>query len=151
MALLFILCFIGQITGGYIMDRCRKAGYSDNKVFHRMLSISAIVAGLGIFIGANLNTATYTIILLTIAMFPLRWGSIYWSIPSLLGAQKVAGTILGTMNFSSNLWSAIVPIGIGFLVQQTGSYYSTMMFFAAASVCYLFCSWMIDFKKPMHF
>ncbi|XBS70398.1 MFS transporter [Acerihabitans sp. KWT182] len=150
MGLLFILCFIGQLTGGYVMDRLRKLGFSDNKVFHGMLSISAIVAGLGIFIGANTHNATAVIILLAIAMFPLRWGSIYWSIPSLLGAQQVAGTILGTMNFSSNLWSAIVPLCVGVLVQYTGSYYSTMMVFVAAAVCYLICSWLIDFNKPMH-
>lgn len=150
MAVLFLLCFIGQMTGGYVMDKLRKAGFSDNKVFHGMLSVSAITVSLGIFIGANLHNPIYVVVLLGVAMFPLRWGSIYWSIPSLLGAQKVAGTILGTMNFSSNLWSAIVPIIIGYLVAFTGSYYSTMMLFVAASVSYLACSWLINFDKPMH-
>ncbi len=149
MAFIFLLCFIGQLTGGYIMDRWRNAGASPNKVLHTMLAISAVTAGVGIFLCANINNPTWAVILLGIAMFPLRWASVYWSIPSLLGAQKVAGTICGTMNFTSNLFAAIIPIFIGFIVQMTGNYYAAMMFFAAAAVGYLVCSMTINFDKKM--
>lgn len=149
MAFIFLLCFIGQLTGGYIMDRWRNSGADTNKVMHTMLGISAVTAGVGIFICANINNPIAAVILLGVAMFPLRWASVYWSIPSLLGAQKVAGTLCGTMNFSSNLFAAIIPILIGFVVQITGNYYIAMMFFAAAAVGYLICSLMINFDNKM--
>lgn len=149
MAFIFLLCFVGQLTGGYIIDRWRNSGADTNKVMHTMLGISAVTAGVGIFICANINHPVAAVVLLGIAMFPLRWASVYWSIPSLLGAQKVAGTICGTMNFSSNLFAAIIPILIGFIVQLTGNYYIAMMFFAAAAIGYLICSLLINFDKKM--
>lgn len=149
MAFIFLLCFIGQLTGGYIMDRWRNSGAKTNKVLHTMLAISAITAGVGIFLCANSSDPMLAVGLLAVAMFPLRWASVYWSIPSLLGAQKVAGTICGTMNFSSNLFAAIIPIFIGFIVQLTGNYYAAMMVFVLAAVGYLICSLMINFDKPV--
>lgn len=149
MAIIFLLCFVGQLTGGYIMDKWRARGGKTSRVMHTMLAISAITAGIGIFLCAQSSTPGVAITLLTIALFPLRWASVYWSIPGLLGAQSVAGTICGTMNFTSNLFAAILPIFIGFLVQATGNYYAAMMFFALAAVGYLICSLCINFDKKM--
>ena len=149
MAIIFLLCFAGQLTGGYIMDKWRSKGAKTGKVLHTMLAISAITAGVGIFLCARSSSPMLAITLLTIALFPLRWASVYWSIPGLLGAQSVAGTICGTMNFTSNLMAAILPIFIGFLVQSTGNYYAAMMFFALSAVGYLVCSLAIDFDKKM--
>ncbi len=53
------------------------------------------------------------------------------------------------MNFSSNLFAAIIPILIGFVVQITGNYYIAMMFFAVVVVGYLICSLMINFDNNM--
>src|SRR5690606_32296798 len=124
-------------TGGYIMDKWRSKGAKTSRVMHTMLGISAPTAGGGDFLCGQSSTPAIAITLLTIALFSLRWASVYWSIPGLLGAQSVAGTICGTMNFTSNLFAAILPIFIGFLVQSTGNYYAAMMFFALAAVGYL--------------
>ncbi|MGJ8513502.1 MFS transporter [Carnimonas bestiolae] len=149
MAIIFLLCFLGQISGGYMIDWLRGRGYSNNRVFHLFLAVSAITAGVGIYLAANVESSTAVIILLGIAIFPLRWCSVYWSVPSLLGAQRVAGTILGTMNFASNMTSAIVPIVIGYLVAATDSYYAAMMIFVVAAALYLVSSLMINFNKPI--
>ncbi|WP_434779435.1 MFS transporter [Neisseria sp. Ec49-e6-T10] len=149
MFVMFMLCFIGQQIGGVIADKWRSSGAPSNKVFHTLLAISAIVAGVGIFLCANSSSPTMAVVLLTIALFPLRWASVYWSIPGLLGAQHMAGTITGTMNFASNMTAAIVPIIVGFMIQWTGSYYAAMMFFATAAIGYLICSMLINFNRPM--
>ncbi|WP_025733288.1 MFS transporter [Carnimonas nigrificans] len=149
MAVIFLLCFAGQISGGYIIDKLRKHGNSNNKVFHLFLAVSAITSGVGIFLAANVESSVAVIVLLGIAMFPLRWCCVYWSLPSLLGAQRVAGTILGTMNFASNMTSAIVPIIIGYLVAATDSYYAAMMIFVVAACLYLVSSLLINFNKPI--
>lgn len=149
MALIFLLCFAGQLAGGFIMDKWRSRGGKASHVMHIMLAISAIVAGAGIFLCAQSSSPAVAISLLCIAFFPLRWASVYWSIPGLLGAQSVAGTICGTMNFTSNLFAAILPIFIGFLVQETSSYYGAMMFFVLAAAGYLVCSLLINFDKKM--
>lgn len=146
---MFILCFIGQQLGGFLADKWRGRGTSPNKVFHTLLAISAIVAGVGVFFCANTKEPFVAVVSLTVALFPLRWASIYWSIPGLLGAQKMAGTITGTMNFCSNMTAAIVPIFVGFLIQSTGSYHAAMMFFVLAAVGYLICSLLINFNRKM--
>lgn len=53
------------------------------------------------------------------------------------------------MNFTSNLFAAVLPIVIGFIVQATGNYFAAMMFFAASAVGYLICSLLINFDKSM--
>lgn len=149
MSIMFILCFVGQQLGGYIADKWRKSGTEPNKVFHTLLSISAIVAGVSVFLCAHTTNPTLAVIFLTVALFPLRWASVYWSIPGLLGAQHMAGTITGTMNFCSNMAAAIVPIFVGWILHTTGSYYSVMIFFAFSAVGYLICSILINFNRPM--
>lgn len=148
--LIFALCFVGQQLGGYIADRWRRAGASNNKVLHTMFGISAAVSGISLFIVAEAHNPIMVVVFLAIALFPLRWASIYWSIPGLLGGQAVAGTICGSMNFFSNLWAAVLPIVVGFLVQATGSYYIAIILFAVAAVGYFVCSMLIDFSKPIH-
>lgn len=149
MAIMFLLCFVGQQIGGFIADKWRKSGTPANKVFHTLLAISAIVSGISVFLCANTSSPTMAVVFLSIALFPLRWASVYWSIPGLLGAQNMAGTITGTMNFCSNLTAAIIPILVGFMIHATKSYYSAMMFFAAAAIGYLICSILINFNRPM--
>lgn len=150
MTVMFLLCFVGQQLGGFIADRWRNAGGTNNKVFHTLFGISAATAGISLFIVAETSNPIAVVVLLSIALFPLRWASIYWSVPSLLGGQHVTGTICGMMNFCSNLWAAVLPIIVGLLIQMTGSYYVAIMLFAAAAVGYFICSMMIDFKKPIH-
>ncbi|CPR17311.1 MFS transporter [Brenneria goodwinii] len=149
MFMMFIMCFVGQQLGGWLADKWRQAGGSPNKVFHTLLAISAIVSGVGVFLCANTKDPLLAVIFLTIALFPLRWASVYWSIPGLLGAQHMAGTITGTMNFSSNMIAAIVPILVGFMIQSTGSYYAAMMFFAVAAIGYLVSSLLINFNRKL--
>ncbi len=147
--LIFMLCFIGQQIGGYIADRWRRAGGSNNLVLHTLFGISAAVSGISLFIVAETHNPTMVVVFLAIALFPIRWASIYWSIPGLLGGQAVAGTICGSMNFFSNLWAAVLPIVVGFLVKSTGSYYIAIILFAVAAVGYFVCSMLIDFNKPI--
>lgn len=149
MTIMFLLCFVGQQLGGYIADKWRKSGAEPNKVFHVLLSISAIVAGVSVFLCANTSNPTLAVVFLTVALFPLRWASVYWSIPGLLGAQHMAGTITGTMNFCSNMAAAIVPIFVGWILHATGSYHSVMIFFAISALGYLICSVLINFNRPM--
>ena len=149
MTIMFLLCFIGQQLGGYIADKWRKSGANPNKVFHVLLSISAAVAGVGVFLCANTTSPIWAVVFLTIALFPLRWASVYWSIPGLLGAQQMAGTITGTMNFCSNMAAAIVPILVGWILHATGSYYPVMIFFAFSALGYLISSLLINFNRPM--
>ncbi|MDR3535401.1 MAG: MFS transporter [Acetobacteraceae bacterium] len=148
-ALMFFLCFVGQQIGGFITDKWRKAGGRPNTVFHTMFAISAIVAGVSLFAVTHVTNHYVVIALLSISLFPLRWASLYWSIPGLLGAQAKAGTICGTMNFCSNLTAAIVPILVGMIVQSTGSYFGAMMLFSAAAAGYLLCSLSLNFNRTM--
>ncbi|MCW8113624.1 hypothetical protein PGS49_19450 [Yersinia intermedia] len=56
------------------MDRLRDSGADTNKVMHTMLGISAVTAGVGIFICANINNPIAAVILLGGAMVPITLG-----------------------------------------------------------------------------
>lgn len=148
-AIMFFLCFVGQQIGGIIADKWRKAGGKPNTVFHTLFAISAVTSGVCLWAVTQVSNHMAVVALLTLALFPLRWASVYWSVPGLLGAQSKAGTICGTMNFCSNLTSAIVPIVVGMIIQATGSYYGAMMFFTVAAIGYLVSSLAIDFNRSM--
>jgi nitrate/nitrite transporter NarK len=66
----------------------------------------------------------------------------------LLGADHLApgrrsGQPGGMMNFAGNVGGILVPIIVGVIVQVTGSYFLTLMFFSASGVLYLIGSLMM--------
>jgi ACS family D-galactonate transporter-like MFS transporter len=86
---------------------------------------------------------------LSITLFFLRWGGLYWSIPAMLATRHKVGVLGGLLNFGGNIGGMVIPIAIGAIVQYTGSYFLALMCFAAMGVGLLLCSVGIDYETKI--
>jgi ACS family D-galactonate transporter-like MFS transporter len=146
---MFFSGFVGEMVGGQIADRWRARGGRPNVVFRTLFGVAAIVAALSILSVAYVRDPVLVVLLLSSALFFLRWCGMYWAIPSLLASRARAGLLGGCMNFAGNIAGVAVPTIVGFLVQSTGSYFLALMFFAAAAVALLVCSALIDYSRKV--
>jgi len=141
--------FVGEIIGGWIADTWRAKGGSHNTVMRTMLSIAGIMTSISIFLLGSTTSLTMAITLLSIALFFLRWGGLYWSVPAAISQRKHVGTVGGCMNFSGNIAGIITPIYVGFIVSATGSYFIALMVFAAAGLLLATASSLINYSKKI--
>ena len=82
-------------------------------------------------------------------MFFLRWAGLYWSIPATLTDRQRAGILGGMMNFAGNVGGILVPVAVGVIVQETGSYFLALMLFTAAGLLYFVSSLVIDYSRKL--
>lgn len=141
--------FVGEIIGGWIADTWRAKGGSHNTVMRTLLAIAGIMTSISIFLLSSSTTLTMAITLLSIALFFLRWGGLYWSVPSAISQREHVGTVGGCMNFSGNIAGVITPIYVGFIVSATGSYFIALMVFAIAGLLLTTASSLINYSKKI--
>ena len=145
--LIYISGFIGEMVGGYIADAWKSRGGSPNVIMRTLFGIAACVTTLSIFLVAYVTDAVTAVALLCCALFFLRWCGLYWSLPMTLGGRDRAGFLGGIMNLSGQIAGISVPIIIGFMVQATGTYFSSLMFMAGAGITLPIGSLMIDYSR----
>ncbi len=90
------------------------------------------------------------VLLLSIAMFFIRFCGMYWSLPAIVGGPERAGVLGGTMNFCGSMVGVVVPILIGVIVQWSGSYFLALLFFVAMAVLIAVFSSLIDYRPRTH-
>jgi MFS transporter, ACS family, D-galactonate transporter len=146
---IFFTGFIGELVGGLIGDTWRGRGGAPNLVFRCLFGFAALIATISVFAVAYVRDPAIIIVLLSTTLFFLRWCGMYWAIPSMLAARDRTGFLGGCMNLGGNLAGITVPIIVGLIVQITGSYFLTLMFFAAAGVGLFACSIMIDYSRKL--
>src|SRR5207244_11111435 len=111
--------------------------------------VAAVIATISISSVAQGKEPILVVALLSSTLFFLRWGGLFWVIPSILATRDQAGFLGGVMNLGGNIGGISVPIIVGLIVQATGSYFLALMFFAAAGVGLLICSTAIDYSKKL--
>lgn len=141
--------FVGELIGGWITDKWREKGGNYNTVMRTMLSIAGIMTSLSIFLLSKATTVTMAIVLLSTALFFLRWAGLYWSVPAAISQRKHVGTVGGCMNLSGNIAGVITPIYIGIIVATTGSYFLTLMIFCVAGLLLATVSILINYNKKI--
>ncbi len=141
--------FVGELVGGTLSDKWKRAGGAPNLVMRSLLGFAAIVLTAAVFSVAYSTGPKLTVALLSITLFFQRWTGLYWSIPSLIGSRNKVGLLGGLMNLGGNVGGVLVPLAIGIIVQLTGSYFLAMMVFAGAGIGLLICSTCIDFDKKI--
>lgn len=147
--IIFFCGFVGELVGGVITDKWLATGASRNLVMRTIFGFAGLVATVAVFSVAHASSPRMVVILLSITVFFVRWGGLYWSIPALLGTQKKVGALGGLLNFGGNLGGIIIPIVIGAIVQYTGSYFLALMCFAAMGVGLIVCSLGIDYETKI--
>ena len=147
--IIFGFGFVGEIIGGLIADKWRAMGGDHNKVMRTLLSIAGIMTSISIFLLAYTSSLTGAVALLSSALFFLRWGGLYWSVPAAISQRNHVGTVGGCMNLAGNIAGVVTPIYIGIIVSLTGSYFLGLMVFAAAGIVLAVASTLLDFKKKI--
>ncbi|AFQ51075.1 MFS transporter [Burkholderia cepacia] len=111
----WIVSLFAKFVGGYLLDRAnRRAPF----IFWAMVAVT-----LGVYLGASLENATISAILLAIGIgatgfaLPAIWTLLQDLVPS-----HSIGAGAGMMNGLATGLSALAPLMIGFVVKTTGSY-----------------------------
>jgi ACS family D-galactonate transporter-like MFS transporter len=141
--------FVGEIAGGFLADIWKARGGSPNLVMRTVLGVSGALTTLSTFFLALVDSAAGAVLLLSSTLFFLRWAGLYWSIPATLTDRGRAGMLGGMMNFAGNIGGIAVPILVGLIVQETGSYFLALMLFTASGLLYCLSSIAIDYSRKL--
>ncbi|WP_422080371.1 MFS transporter [Ulvibacterium sp.] len=113
----YLAAFAGVLLSGFTSDFLTRKGYSIE-----MSRKAPIIVGMLLstcIIGANYTDSTFFIIFfLALAFFGNGLASIAWVFISLMAPKKLIGLTGGAFNFIGGLAGIVVPIAIGYLVEE---------------------------------
>jgi ACS family D-galactonate transporter-like MFS transporter len=141
--------FVGELVGGYVADWWRGKGAEPNLVLRTMLGSAGVFVVLALLGVTFVPNAPVAVALLSVVLFFLRWGGVYWSVPSILAGRANAGLVGGAMNLGGNVAGILSPIVVGFIVGATGSYTGALLFFVGMGVLFTVCNLVLDFSRRL--
>lgn len=144
---IFLAGALGSLSGGFLCDALCGMNLSRGKVVKTMIAVSGI-ATLAVF--AALPTITSPVVAVAVlcgASFLLMWGSLYWSLPSLLASPGRVGLLGACMNCAGSVGGISIPLITGFILQRTGSFDAVLHFYGACALVYIFGSIAIDLRR----
>ncbi len=113
----YLAAFLGVLLAGFSSDFLIKKGYTP-EIARKAPIIIGMLLSIAI-IGANYtDNTTLIIFFLSLAFFGNGLASIAWIFISLIAPKNNIGLIGGAFNFIGGLANVIVPIVIGYLVQD---------------------------------
>ncbi|SFC75332.1 MFS transporter, ACS family, D-galactonate transporter [Microbulbifer thermotolerans] len=113
----FIAAFFGVLCSGFSSDWLVRRGYTNE--FARKTPVI-----LGLFLSGSVVAANYVdsmaavTFFLSLAFFGNGLASINWVFVSLIAPRHMVGLVGGCFNFIGGLSAVIIPVAIGFLVQD---------------------------------
>jgi ACS family D-galactonate transporter-like MFS transporter len=141
--------FVGELFGGHLADWWRGKGVSPNIVLRTMLGAAGIFVVLALLGVTFVPNATVAVALLSVVLFFLRWGGVYWSVPSILAGRANAGIVGGAMNLGGNVAGILSPIVVGFILGATGSYTGALLLFVGSGVLFTAGSLVLDYTRRL--
>ncbi|WP_276167020.1 MFS transporter [Zobellia alginiliquefaciens] len=113
----FLAAFFGVLLSGFTSDYLIKKGFSVEISRKTPIIIGMLLSTC--IIGANYTDSTFFVILfLALAFFGNGLASIAWIFISLMAPKKLIGLTGGAFNFIGGLAGVVVPIVIGYLVED---------------------------------
>lgn len=145
---IFLAGMLGSLASGFVADKLVAAGFKRSVVYKLLLGITGLGVAATFIALPHVSSPVAAVALLSATLFLLYFGSLYWSLPSILAPKSRVGVIGGTMNFAGSVSGIIVPILTGFILQWTGGSYGTVLgFFAGCAVVYVIATLTIDFNE----
>lgn len=142
---IFLAGMFGSLFAGTLADHLIGRGFARRTVYRWMLGFSGL-ATLASFIALpQVSDPVVAVAVLSCTLFFLYWGSLYWSLPTILAPKEKVGVVGGLMNFAGSSSGIAVPIITGGLLQLTGSYFAVLTFFAACAGLYVIGTLLIRF------
>jgi ACS family D-galactonate transporter-like MFS transporter len=144
---IFLAGACGSLTGGFLCDALCSWGFSRGKVVKGMIALSGL-ATLAVFAALpGISSPVTAIAVLCAASFMLLWGSLYWSLPSLLASPGRVGLLGACMNCAGSVGGISIPLITGFILQRTGSFDAVLHFYSACALVYIAGSLAIDLRR----
>lgn len=113
----YLAAFVGVLLSGFISDFMTRKGYTP-EIARKAPILTGLLLSTSI-IGANYTDSTPLIIFfLSLAFFGNGLASIAWVFISLMAPKKLIGLTGGAFNFIGGLAGIVVPIAIGYLVDD---------------------------------
>ena len=146
----FIMFFggmFGSLASGFLVDKLQDRGMPRAVVYKSALGVTGLGVMLAFLALPQVADRMAAVALLSITLFLLYFGSLYWSLPAILAPKDKVGVVGGVMNFAGSCSGIAVPIITGLLLQATGAYLMVLYFFAACAALYVAGSLLIDFRQ----
>ena len=141
---------LGQLAAGYATDRWRAATPRHNLVMRTVFAVSGVGTAAAIFSLPGIQDGATALAALSVAVFLINAGGLYWAIPAWLAPKEQVGTVGGVMNIASSGGGSLAPIVMGFAIGAAGGGYGgAFLFLGASAVLYLLGSLLIDFRRPL--
>lgn len=141
---------VGQLVAGTIVDRWRQRTTAYNRVMKTVFGISGIGTAVAIFLIPPVTDGFVALALLSIAVFFINFGGLYWAIPAWLAPKAQVGTVGGVMNVASSGGGGLAPVVMGIAIGAAGgSFGGAFVFLGVAAVVYFVGSMLIDFERPL--
>jgi ACS family D-galactonate transporter-like MFS transporter len=144
---IFMAGMAGSLFAGFLADWLFARGWTRAVVYRAMLGLSGFAIFATFVALPQVADPIGAVALLSVTLFFVYWGSLYWSLPPLLAPCDKVGLLGGTMNFAGSSSGIAVPIITGLILQATGAYVAVLMFFAGCALLYVVGTMLIAFPS----
>jgi MFS transporter, ACS family, D-galactonate transporter len=129
------------------VDKLQDRGMPRATVYKSALGVTGLGVVLAFLALPQVADPIAAVALLSVTLFLLYFGCLYWSLPAILASKDKVGLVGGVMNFAGSSSGIAVPIITGVILQATGTYLIVLYFFAACGALYVAGSLRIDFRQ----
>lgn len=142
---IFLSGMFGSLLSGFLVDKLQARGMRRSTTYKAALGVSGFGVMLSFLILPQVADPVMAVAVLSITLFLLYFGSLYWSLPAILAPREKVGIVGGAMNFAGSASGIAIPIITGLILQATGAYLMVLYFFAACAALYVIGTMLIDF------
>jgi len=142
---IFLSGMFGSLLSGFLVDKLQARGLRRSTTYKAILGISGLGVMLSFLILPQVADPVMAVAVLSVTLFLLYFGSLYWSLPAILAPREKVGIVGGAMNFAGSASGIAIPIITGLILQATGAYLMVLYFFAACAALYVIGTMLIDF------
>jgi ACS family D-galactonate transporter-like MFS transporter len=143
---IFLSGMFGSLLSGFLVDKLQEKGLRRSVTYKLALGFSGLGVMASFLALPEITDPVMAVALLSVTLFLLYFGSLYWSLPAILAPREKVGIVGGAMNFAGSASGIAIPIITGLILQATGTYLMVLYFFAACAALYVIGSMLIDFQ-----
>ncbi|MGC8608251.1 MAG: MFS transporter [Thermoplasmata archaeon] len=147
-ALIWGFGFIGEITGGFVIDYINRT-HGQNIGMKIGFTVSSLGVTVGLLATALAKSPILAVEILAVTFFFLRWSGIQWAVSSFLVPKEYAGQWGGHIGFWETLWGIIVPLAFGALLSVTHRYALGIYMFVLIGVVYFVGTVIVTRYRPL--
>jgi sugar phosphate permease len=141
---------VGDVLGGYITKKLAEKGITSPMDAKRaLIAVCAICAAIAVIVVPFVHNLTFTITLLTLALFFISaiTGSA-WALAGDVAPAPMVASVSAIQNFGGYFGGAFSPVIAGMIADSTGSYSMAFITGGIVAGCAALCYWFMV-RKPI--